>query len=223
MTFRRSPVRVRVALAALAVVFASGCSALLPKPHSPPALYAFGEMPADRADGSTAPLPSGRPGLILIVEPPHADPGFDSARIVYTRAAGSVAYFAHSEWIDTPARMLAPLLATTLAAGSGFRAVVAAPSSAAGDVRLETRIIRLQQDFAQAPSRVRFTLRAELILEGSRDVASAREFDAIVMADSADPAGGVRAARLAVAQVLRQVRAFCAETAAMIPPLAEAR
>jgi cholesterol transport system auxiliary component len=213
----------RTALAALAVLLASGCSALLPKPHSPPATYAFGELPAGRAGEPAAARERIRPGLILIVEPPHADPGYDSARMVYTRAGGRVAYFAHSEWVDTPARMLAPLLATTLASGAGFRAVVTAPSSAAGDVRLETRIIRLQQDFEQAPSRVRFTLRADLILEGSRDVVASRELDATIVAGQADPEGGAQAARLAVAEVLRQLHAFCAEATAALPPLPASR
>lgn len=47
-------------------------------------------------------------GPTLIVSPPHAAAGFDSQRIMYLRQADQLEYFAHNEWIDTPARMLAP-------------------------------------------------------------------------------------------------------------------
>ena len=216
MILRRPPALLCAVLAATAVAFLSGCSGLLPKPQSPPALYGLGGVSAERPDASARTGAPAHPGLLLIVELPHADPGLDSAHIVYTRADGRVGHFAHSEWMDTPARMLAPLIVDTLATSGGFRAVMTAPSAAAGDVRLETQVVRLQQEFEPTPSRVRFTLRAYLIVEGTRDVVVTREFDATVAADHADTEGGVRAARLAVAQVLGPLRAFCLDAAATL-------
>ncbi|MGG2343650.1 ABC-type transport auxiliary lipoprotein family protein, partial [Aeromonas veronii] len=86
-------------------------------------------------------------------------------------------YFAHSEWIDTPARMIAPGIVAALEGTGAFRAVVLAPSAAAGDLRLDVEIIRLQQEFDRSPSRTRFTLRAYLVDSDSRQVLAWREFD----------------------------------------------
>ena len=111
--------------------------------------------PAQRAAAKAAPT--------LIVNPPHAAAGFDSRRIIYVRELHKLEYFAHSEWVDTPARMLAPLIVAALENGGAFRAVVLTPSAASGDFRLDTEIVRLQHEFGTGPSRVRFTLRAYLV------------------------------------------------------------
>lgn len=94
-----------------------------------------------------------------------------------------------------------------------FRAVVLTPSAASGDLRLDTEIVRLQQEFGTAPSRVRFTLRAYLVQVKSRRVLASREFDASVPSASEDPYGGVLAANRAIQTVLGEVSAFCAEAA----------
>lgn len=122
-------------------------------------------------------------------------------------------YFAHSEWVDSPARMFAPLLVAAVEHTGAFRAVMLTPSAAAGDLRLDTEIIRLQHEFGTQPSRVRFTLRAYLVDDKTRRVLAWREFDAAVPAESADPYGGVVAANRAVQTVLEKLSAFCAEAA----------
>ena len=102
--------------------------------------------------------------------------------MVYVRQALQIEHYAHSEWVDTPARMLAPLLVGTLSQRSVARAVVADSSAASGDLRLHTELLRLQQSFESRPSRVQFSLRATLLDEASRQVLAVREFDASVAA-----------------------------------------
>ena len=86
-------------------------------------------------------------------------------------------------------------------------------TAAVGDMRLDTEILRLQQNFDGQPSRVRFTLRATMVNNVTRAVLALREFDATVAAASDDPYGGVVAANRAVQTVLEQLAGFCAETA----------
>jgi cholesterol transport system auxiliary component len=149
----------------------------------------------------------------LIINPPHAAAGFDSPRIIYVRETHKLEYFAHSEWVDPPARMLAPLLVAAVENTGAFRAVVLTPGAAAGDLRLDTEIIRLQHEFRTQPSRVRFTLRAYLVDDKTRRVLAWREFEAAAPAASEDPYGGVVAANRAVQTVLESLSAFCAEAA----------
>ena len=198
---------------ALALALAGGCSSLLPKPPPQPAFYSLDGAPATRPALARAALPMEMVAPTLIVNPPRATAGFDSQRIIYTRESHRLEYFAHSEWADTPARMLAPLLVAALDDKLAFRAVVMAASVAAGDLRLDTEIIRLQQNFDTQPSRVRFTLRAVMVDNATRRVLAWREFDETVAATSDDPQGGVMAANRAVQTVLHQVASFCAEAA----------
>jgi hypothetical protein len=72
-------------------------------------------------------------------------------------------YYAQSEWVDTPARMLAPLIVSAIENTGAFRAVILTPSAATGELRLHTEIIRLQHDLSAQPGRVVFTLRAYLV------------------------------------------------------------
>jgi cholesterol transport system auxiliary component len=162
-------------------------------------------MPSSPRAAVTAPT--------LIVSPPHAAAGFDSQRIMYVRHADQLEYFAHNEWIDTPARMLAPRIVAAVESSGAFRAVVQTPSPAAGEMRLDTEILRLQHEFLSAPSRVRFTLRAYIVDSATRRVIAAQEFEAAIPAASEDPYGGVVAANHAVQTVLENLSAFCAEAA----------
>lgn len=197
----------RILSAGLFLVALGACGALKSTTTPHPDHYALDNVQSAEPVAMPAAAPT------LIINPPHAAAGFASPRIIYMREAHKLEYFAQSEWIDPPARMLTPLLVAATASTGAFRAVVLTPSSAAGDLRLDTEIIRLQHEFGTMPSRVRFTLRANLVDNNTREVLAWREFDTTVAATSEDAYGGVVAANRAVALVLENVSAFCAETA----------
>jgi len=203
----------RLGAAGLLLALVCGCGALTtavaPHPRFFSLTGARGAAQAAPQTGTTAAATA----PTLTVSPPHAAAGFDSRRIMYVRQADQLEYFAHNEWIDTPARMLAPLIVAAVESSGAFRAVVQTPSPAAGEMRLDTEILRLQHEFLQAPSQVRFTLRAYLVESVTRRVIASREFDAAVPAASEDPHGGVVAANRAVQTVLENLSAFCAEAA----------
>jgi cholesterol transport system auxiliary component len=197
----------RLFAAGLSLLAVCACGTLRPAATPNSAFYSLEGM------RSSAPAATAAEAPTLIINPPHAAAGFDSPRIIYVRETHKLEYFAHSEWIDPPARMLAPLLVAAVESTGAFRAVVLTPSSAAGDLRLDTEIIRLQHEFLTQPSRVRFTLRAYLVDDKTRRVLAWREFDAVVPAASEDPYGGVVAANGAVQTLLENLAAFCAEAA----------
>jgi cholesterol transport system auxiliary component len=200
----------KTALTAAMVLFLlGGCGALRTVVSPSPVLYSL----AGAGNPGTPLLSEPRSTLTLTVSPPHAAAGFDSPRMMYLRQAGQLEYFAYNEWIDTPARMLAPLIVAAIERKGAFRAVVQTPSAAAGDLRLDTEILRLQQEFLDAPSRVRFALRAYVVESATRRVIATREFEAVVPAASEDPRGGAAAADGAVQAVLERLAAFCAEAA----------
>jgi cholesterol transport system auxiliary component len=203
----------RIASFAVCVAFllaAEGCSVLKPVSTTATSYYSL-----DQVNQSSPALVSRfKPRPTLIINPPSAAAGFGSSRIIYLRQPHKIEYFAHSEWVESPARMLAPLLVASLQASGVFRAVVLTPSAVAADWRLNTEIIRLQHEFMGPTSRVRFTLRAHFIDEKTRLIIAIREFDISSDAASADPYGGVATANLIVAAALRDLSLFSAEVAA---------
>lgn len=207
----------RIATASVLIALA-GCGVLRPKASEQPAFYSLDGAVKEAPTATRGEAIAGTRAPTLVVNPPRAAPGFDSPRIIYVREAHQLEYYAHSEWVDSPARMLAPLAIAAVGNSGAFAAVVPTPSAAAGDFRLDTEIIRLQHELTSQPSRVRFTLRAYVADSRTREVLAAREFDESVATTSETPYGAVIAASRAVQTVLAQLAAFCAEAAVKRPP-----
>lgn len=213
---QKSPAHGLLRLLLLAVLFSlSACGALRPTPTQAPALYLLTGLPgpvATPAPGAVKPpLPT------LLVTPTRAVSGFDSQHIIYVRDDQALAFFAHSEWVDPPARMLGPLLVAVLDHTGAFGPVVLAPAGVLGDLRLDTQIIRLQQNFQHTPSRVQFSLRAYLSDEKTRRVLAWREFSAEADASSDNAQAGVTAANQVVQEVLAQLAPFIATASRLAP------
>lgn len=202
----------RASVCVWSLTLVCGCSALHPTVSPPPNLYSLSDAQKTAAPSRSEPS-AATSALTLTVGPPHAAAGFDSPRMMYLRHADKLEYFAHNEWIDTPARMLAPLIVAAVESAGVYRAVVSTPSPATGELRLDTEILRLQHEFLSAPSRVRFTLRAYVVESATRRVIGSREFDAVIPSASEDPQGGVMAAHSAVRTVLADLSTFCADVA----------
>ena len=105
--------------------------------------------------------------------------------------------------------MLEPLLVQAMEQTGSFRAVVRRPGAVPADIRLDTELIRLQQDFVTRPSRVQLTLRAQLIDVRGQKVLAVKQFDEVENAASDNAYGGVTAANRAVQRMLDQLADFC--------------
>ncbi len=191
------------------VTLIGGCSTLLPK--SPPQASYYSLDGVESKPNDQKPQPASMVKRSMIINTPRAAAGYDSQHIIYVREAHKLEYFAHSEWVDAPARMLAPLLVNAVEESHAFNAVVQYPNHVIGDVRLDSEIIRLQQEFSNQPSKVRFTLRVYLVDNLTKKVIAWREFDESAVTTSDDPLGGVVAANKAVQAVLDKLTVFCSE------------
>jgi cholesterol transport system auxiliary component len=193
------------ALAAVAAALLAAACSVLQAPQAPaPAIFVL--------DTAIAPAAAGpKRDLVLAVATPRAWPGFDTAQMAYARQPRQVEYFAKSAWADAPARMLAPVMVRALAQDGTFSAVVPWPAPVAADLRLDTEIVRLVQDFGTTPSRVELTMRVQLVdLRGKRVVA-AQELSELEATGADDAAGGAAAADRALGRMLRRLADFCAE------------
>ncbi len=183
------------------VLLIGGCSPLQPVKLSSVSSYAIEAQftPSTAATGE----------LTLLISSTSARSGFESSRMIYLKKRHEIEYFTQNQWVDSPARMLAPLLLQALESTGKYRAVIPLRSAASADLRLDTEIVRLQQEFLTKPSQVRFTVRAQLVDLRSKSVLATREFDVIEKAESDDPYGGVIATNRAVQIMLQQIADFC--------------
>jgi cholesterol transport system auxiliary component len=198
-------------LAALLPLLTACAGTLLPKPAPAPTRFTLDAGPVAAPAASARTAAADAP--TLTVDTPRAAPGYDSRRMVYQRRPQQMEAFAFHEWVEPPAQMLAPLLVRALQDHGGFRAVLRAPSAAAGGWRLETELLRLHQDFSQRPSQVRLSGRAVLLNSATRQAVAWREFDVSVAATGDDPVAGAAAAQAAARQLSTEVAAFSAERA----------
>ena len=142
---------------------------------------------------------------VVQLSPPQAEPGFETPRMVYLKRPYELEYFAANQWADTPANMVAPLLAQSLSQSGIWRDVVLLPSLVSGDYRLDVYGFALQQEFFQQPSRVRVTARAQLVDLKLSMIVGMQRFEAIEPAPSENAYGGVVAANRAVAALLDEI------------------
>jgi len=186
----------------LAVLLLCGCTMFQPAKTTSMSTYSI-EVKLDAAG-------TGASEQTMLVATPEARPGYDSRRMVYTKRPHELEYFTQNQWVDSPARMLTPLLMQALEKSGKYRAVVSSRSLVAADLKLETEIIRLQHEFTTRPSQIHLTVRAQLTdIQGKRVLAS-REFNIVEPSTSEDPYGGVLATNRAVKTLLQQLAAFCA-------------
>jgi cholesterol transport system auxiliary component len=182
----------------------AGCSALRPTRTEAPSLF--------RLEPALGPAAETSAPVLILVPTPDAGPGLDGPRMAYVTRPYEVQFFARSEWVDTPARMLEPLLVNALQDSGRFEALTEG-SGVLPSLRLDIEITALQQEFLERPSSTRFALRARLIDLDRRGLVATRDFEAVEPAPSDDPYGGVEAANRAAARVLRELAAWCASEA----------
>lgn len=154
--------------------------------------------------GTDRSRPSNLPSLLVSL--PQPAPGYESQRMAYEQVPYEIRYFATSQWVDSPARMLAPLIMKALDGSGEWGAVIQLPSVLRGDYRLDLSQVALVQEFTQQPSRIRLALRAQLVTVFDPRVIGTRSFELYEVAPSEDAYGGVQAAQKAIGRLLVELK-----------------
>lgn len=165
---------------------------LHPEPAMPPA--------ATRACGART--------FTLLVNVPREEPGFDTPRMAYLLRPDVLGYYADSQWVDTPARMLTPLLVRAMEGGGCWRSVIRAPNTADADFRLDTEDLVLEQEFFSRPGRVRLAIRAVIVDMRRQSVVATKRFEVSEDTPGEDASGGAIAANRAAGKLLPALAAW---------------
>ena len=201
-----------------------GCAGVLPRaPEPPPTTYLLapdlppGDSGSDR--GSRGLLGTGE---TLLVSQPEAAAGYGTRRMAYLELDYRLDYFADHAWVDSPAVMLGPLLVRALKEGGAFGAVSEDARGIRAELRLDTVIESLYQDFRTHPSRARVALRVRLVDADGRRILASRVFTDEEPAPADDPYGGVVAVNRVLTRLLPQIADFAAESARQLHATAPA-
>lgn len=141
----------------------------------------------------------------LLIGVPQPAPGFESSRMAYVQVPHELNYFATSQWVESPARMLTPLLIQSVEKSGMWQSVIPMPTSIRGDYRLDLTQVVLVQDFLQQPGRMLLAGRGQLVSIRNRQVIGTRTFEREEDAVSEDAYGGVLAAQRATKSFLNDL------------------
>jgi len=180
-------------------------------------------IPAKKTYALLAPATAGDWGdsaskqcLSLRVAVPAAVPGFATARMAYTTEPPRLDYFAYHEWVAPPARMIAPMMEAWLDDSKLFEAVVFGSADIRTDLRLDSEIVRLSQDFNGSASTLTLVIRVKLVDVSNRALLDAKTFSYAEPVTGANPEAGAKAANRAASQFLGDLVAFVAESIARL-------
>lgn len=148
------------------------------------------------------------PCLTLEVNKMRAAPGFSTSRIVYVQKNHQLDYFAQHQWADTPASMLTTIISQALENSHLFRAVVESPAAITSDLRLDSKLLKLQQVFKDDGSILQLQLRIMLIDKASRGVVASHTFRLSETIFEDTPYGAVVAANLALTRLVPELISF---------------
>jgi len=200
-----------VTAALVAAALLHGCTGVLPRaPEPPPMTYL---LAPDLPRPDRVVRVQDEAGPTLLVSQPEAAAGFGTRRMAYLEQDYRLDQFADHEWVESPGAMLGPLLVSALRGNTAFGAVSEDARGISADLRLDTLIEVLYQDFRARPSLARVGLRVRLVDPNGRRVLATRVFSDTEIAPSDDAYGGVVAVNRILTRLLPQIADFAAETA----------
>jgi len=188
--------RQRFCAVVAALIVVAGCS-VVPKPHTPEALYDFGPLlvgaSAARLDRS------------LTVHDAQAPSWLDAPAMHYRQAQSAPVQprnYANSRWVMSPAALFTQRLRSRLAEAS--RGVYAPADSVRTDLVLRLELEEFVQMF-DSTTTSRGQVRMRVSLSAGRDAPVQRTFSVDRPASSADADGGAKALIAASDEAIRQI------------------
>lgn len=144
----------------------------------------------------------------LLVTSTIPNPGYASNKMIYQDVPYNLRAYANHQWAAPPSEMLLPLIANAMRNTGYFKAVVAVPYVGMTSLRLDTRLIALEQDFIHPKSREFLAVQATLTNNVTNKVIAAKSFKVSVPANGNTPYAGVLAANRAVSILGNQLARF---------------
>ena len=152
-------------------------------------------------------VPATKPISLLVMQPVAVD-GYDTEQMLYVNRPYEVAEFANNVWMSPPTSMILPLMMRSIASSHYFYAVTSDLNISKTDYRLESILLRLQQNFLIKPSRIELAMQVTLIRNADSGLVGTEIISESVPCPSDNPLGGVIAANQATKHLGARVAHF---------------
>ena len=149
-----------------------------------------------------------RPCLSLRIRQPESAPGLDTARMAYRTDSNRIDYFAYNEWVASPARMMAALMEARLDESGMFGSIVSGSSDIRTDLRLDSHVLSLYQDFTGETSAALLSVKVNLIDVSGRTLMNSETFSYRVPATERNAESGAVATNQAAGRFLDDLTNF---------------
>lgn len=144
----------------------------------------------------------------ILVTPPEATAGYQTEQMRYIKKPFTLESFSKNSWVNPPASMLYPLLVQSLQNSGYFKAVLSSGYAAPIDYRIDTQLLRLQQNFIKKPSILEFAAKVVLTETQHNIIKASHIFRIEIPCPTETPQGGVIAANKASTIFTAQVTDF---------------
>jgi cholesterol transport system auxiliary component len=144
----------------------------------------------------------------ILVTAPEAAAGYACADMLYVKKPFELSAFVNNSWIDQPANMLLPLITQSLERSGYFFAVTSGAYSEKTDYRLDTELIKLQQNFLKQPSQIDFVAKVVLTHVSENRIVASRLITEQARCPMETPFGGVLGANQATTAFTAAVTDF---------------
>ncbi|CZI72929.1 TPA: membrane integrity-associated transporter subunit PqiC [Legionella pneumophila] len=135
--------------------------------------------------------------ITIQVTVPEAVAGYQTEEMLYMKKPFKLEPFVKNAWTSPPADMLFPLLVQSLQSSGYFYAVTSSPYSEEADYRLDTQLLKLEQNFIKKPSVLELSAKIVLTHISDNQIIGSRIVSLQIPCSQDTPYGGVIAANQA--------------------------
>lgn len=144
----------------------------------------------------------------LLITPTEAVNGYQTEQMHYTTSHYALNNFTKNAWFSPPATMLYSLLIQSMQHSGYFSAVSSGAYISKTQYRLDTQLLKLQQNFIHKPSILELEVKAVVTRVADNQILASRTFKQHVLCPYDSPYGGVIAANQATERLTKAIAQF---------------
>lgn len=144
----------------------------------------------------------------IYISIPESVANLETQDMFYTKIPYTTNAFVHNDWSAAPSTMLYPLIVQSIESTKAFHVVGAGTHSESFHYRLNTEIIKLEQNFLVKPSRLEMIVSAVVTDSNNIKPIASKLFEYHIACPSDTPYGGAIAANRATKQFTHDLSRF---------------
>jgi cholesterol transport system auxiliary component len=144
----------------------------------------------------------------LLITPTEAVNGYQTEQMHYSTQQYSLNNFVKNSWFSPPATMFYPLLIQSIQHSGYFHAISSGSYNSKTDYRLDTQLLKIQQNFITKPSVLELKIKVVLSHVDDNKIIASKIFSQYIQCPEDSPYGGVVAANQASEKLTHDITHF---------------